>query len=218
MIAREKVLRCGTQWNLPRDCASLAFNPPGLDLRRVKSYRYKYLRVYSEKSVREGGFLPGTVRILDCKNSLRLQGPSPDKSVNRKSATDGSFNWQNKTEAPHLGRFSNFSKIVSTVPQVTSPWLRMLMKLSRIVVTSVLVLVFLAGVGCAIYIHVSYSGTMPHESQSQTGRVHELTINHGEVVYVNDEELRLADFVLGKLFFVSMGCFAALLVTRIFWK
>ena len=59
---------------------------------------------------------------------------------------------------------------------------------------------------------------MPRAPQPQTGRVNEITVNHGSLVYVTDAERRRADFVLNKSLWIALTCCAALGIVKVHWK
>lgn len=75
--------------------------------------------------------------------------------------------------------------------------------------------IFLFAVALGIYIHVHYSGVMPHSPQLQTGRIYRMVLNHGSAVYVNKQELDRADFVFYDLFSVGVVCFGLLAFLRL---
>ncbi len=64
----------------------------------------------------------------------------------------------------------------------------------------------------------SYAAEMPRAPQPQTGRVNEITVNHGSLVYVTDAERRRADFVLNKSLWIALTCCAALGIVKVHWK
>jgi hypothetical protein len=51
---------------------------------------------------------------------------------------------------------------------------------------------------------------MPAAPQPTTGRIYRLVVNHGAVVYVNDEEFKRADFAFHQLFLIEFSVTVAL--------
>ena len=92
------------------------------------------------------------------------------------------------------------------------------MRTFRNTVIVLLAVVFLATVGWAIFIHLSYAHEMPPVPQPQLGRTHRIVVNHGYTVYVTEDELHRADFVLNRAFWFGMVSFAALGIVRVYWK
>jgi hypothetical protein len=68
------------------------------------------------------------------------------------------------------------------------------------------------------YIHISYDYQMPAVPQPGTGRIHSITVNHGDVRYVTQEEFARAHFVLDTLFWWEYPLFAALGVLVVYGR
>jgi hypothetical protein len=79
-------------------------------------------------------------------------------------------------------------------------------------------IVFVGSIAAGVYVHLFYSAVMPHSPDLQTGRVHRIMVNHGDVVYVTQQELDRAHFVLNDLFTVAIACFGVLAILRIRFK
>lgn len=69
-----------------------------------------------------------------------------------------------------------------------------------------LVCVFIISLILIIYLDVNYSYEKPHSPQVEVGRIYELNINHGSIIYVNREELEKRNFVT---YFFVFGGFCA---------
>lgn len=71
----------------------------------------------------------------------------------------------------------------------------------------VIVLVGFYFITLALIIHneISYGNEMPKEPQPECGRVHQISVNHGIRIYVNDSELRRRN-VLITLFSIGGAC------------
>ena len=65
--------------------------------------------------------------------------------------------------------------------------------------TLVLVVTCVFCLAAAVYLDIHYAYTMPRSAQPETGRIYPLCVSHGTVVYVNQRELRYADFVFHDL-------------------
>ncbi len=86
------------------------------------------------------------------------------------------------------------------------------------VVIALLAIVFIASLLWTVFIHISYAYSMPHSPQPEIGRIYRITVNHGYVVYVTEDELHRADFALNEVFWIGMGCFAVLAILMVYWK
>ena len=92
--------------------------------------------------------------------------------------------------------------------------LRILRRVSAVV----LVAGFMACVLAQAYVHISYDYQMPASPQPETGRIYRITVNHGDVRYVNRKEIERADFVLHKLVLLELFLFAAAMILRVRYK
>lgn len=63
-----------------------------------------------------------------------------------------------------------------------------------------LAVIFFATLLAYVYVEISYSTSMPRSPQAETARVKAISVNHGVIVYVTEEELRRAHLI-GHLFF-----------------
>jgi len=59
---------------------------------------------------------------------------------------------------------------------------------------------------------------MPRTPEQQTGRIYEISVNHGTVVYVTKDELARAEFVLDKMMVAQFFVFMAIGYLRIRYK
>jgi ammonia channel protein AmtB len=79
-------------------------------------------------------------------------------------------------------------------------------------------LIFSLAVLSIVYIHLSYGIKMPREPQPQAGRIFQISVNHGTLVYVTKEELDRAKFVFRSMPYVGLFCFAAFGLITIYIK
>jgi hypothetical protein len=89
--------------------------------------------------------------------------------------------------------------------------------ISKKVIVALLFAVFIADVSYAIYLDVHYAYDMPRSSEPETGRVCSITVNHGFVVYVTQQE-RSRYFFAEKLVSIGGGlvfCAAAILLASL---
>ncbi len=61
------------------------------------------------------------------------------------------------------------------------------------------------------WVNVHYVSVMPRSPDVETGRVHEIVVEHGKLVYVTQQELDRANFVTGPVFWVGIGALAGAL-------
>lgn len=92
------------------------------------------------------------------------------------------------------------------------------MRSTRKIVIATLIVLFFGCVGSTIFIHVTYAYTKPSVPEPQSGRVRQMVVNHGTVVYVTDEEFQRADFVLNKVFWIGIVSFVGLAIVRVYWQ
>jgi len=59
---------------------------------------------------------------------------------------------------------------------------------------------------------------MPRSPQRESGRIYEISVNHGTIVYVSKKELAHATFVLDRLLWFELACFAGLMTIRVHYK
>ena len=57
-----------------------------------------------------------------------------------------------------------------------------------------------------IYTQISYSTSMPKSPQPETGRLKAISVNHGAIVYVTEEEFRRAHLIDHLLFYFGGWC------------
>jgi hypothetical protein len=62
-------------------------------------------------------------------------------------------------------------------------------------VIGVFLFFFFAGLLSNVVIELAYAGGKPRTPDVTTGRLIQLTINHGSKIYVSEKELKLYDFV-----------------------
>lgn len=67
------------------------------------------------------------------------------------------------------------------------------------------------------YIHFSYDTSMPRVPDPADGRIYRLVVNHGDLVYVNRQELDRADFVFHYAFGLGLVCVLGLAFVRQYW-
>jgi hypothetical protein len=68
------------------------------------------------------------------------------------------------------------------------------------------------------YVDYSYSVSMPRQPQTQTGRIYPLSVDHGTIVYVTQQELAYDAFV--SRVEISLGAFliVSLASVKLCWK
>ena len=57
-----------------------------------------------------------------------------------------------------------------------------------------------------VYVEISYSTSMPKSPQPETGRLKAISVNHGVIVYVTEEEFRRAHLIDHLLFYFGGWC------------
>jgi len=57
-----------------------------------------------------------------------------------------------------------------------------------------------------VYKEISYSTSMPKSPQPDTGRVRAISVNHGVIVYVTEEEFRRAHLIGHSFFYFGLWC------------
>jgi hypothetical protein len=82
----------------------------------------------------------------------------------------------------------------------------------------ILVTVAMAGITWPAYVDLAYSYTMPNSPRPDQGRIHRIVVNHGSIVYVNEKELRRADFAFHEIFLIGIVCVGLLGVVQVYWK
>jgi hypothetical protein len=88
----------------------------------------------------------------------------------------------------------------------------------RKAVISVLVAAAMSSFLWPAYIHVAYSLKMPSSPQPSQGRIYRIVVNHGSVVYVNEIELRRADFAFNTIFLIGIVCVGLLGIVVVYWN
>ena len=92
------------------------------------------------------------------------------------------------------------------------------MRLFRRIVKYFLAAMTMACFMWPMYLDHTLAYTMPTSPQLDQGRIHRIVVHHGSVVYVNERELRRADFVFHKIFLAGI-VFAGLLgVLIVYWE
>jgi len=85
-----------------------------------------------------------------------------------------------------------------------------------------LLIVFVVGfTGCLfwqVWLDVIYSTQMPKSPQPESGRIYEISVNHGTIVHIRREELARATFVFEKLLWIEFACLAGIGVLRVYYR
>lgn len=92
------------------------------------------------------------------------------------------------------------------------------MLMFRRVLKAILGAIIIVGLSWGVYIHLSYSSTMPNSPHPEVGRIYPMKVNHGYLVYVTKEEFEHADFVLNKVFYVWIGSIVLLTVLSVSYR
>jgi hypothetical protein len=90
-----------------------------------------------------------------------------------------------------------------------------LAKTFRRVLAVVLVTGFMTCVFSQIYVEISYDYQMPAVPRPETGRIHRIRVNHGDVRYVSQKEFDRAHFIRYKLVLLEIALFAAFMILRV---
>jgi len=72
-----------------------------------------------------------------------------------------------------------------------------------------LVVIFFATLLGDVYVEISYSTSMPKSPQPETRRVKAISVNHGVIVYLTEEEFRRAHLIGHSFFYFGLWCGAA---------
>jgi hypothetical protein len=90
-------------------------------------------------------------------------------------------------------------------------------RFARKAAVAFLIAVFCAGLLSNVYIHLSYSANMPRNPEIASGRIFQVKVNHGTLVYVTQQELDRAKIVFGFGSYVTLGVGLLLVLVRIYW-
>jgi cell division protein YceG involved in septum cleavage len=95
------------------------------------------------------------------------------------------------------------------------------MTVKRIIVVA-LVSIFFASLLIHVGIEISYASNKPQSPQPESGRVVRITINHGSVVYVSNEELERLHSVQTAAVCTMLASFIGIGILKLFrgeiWK